>query len=132
MITCSGISFHFPDAQRLRTIFANMDAEFASGLFHVVMGPSGSGKTTLLNLLDGSLNPEKGVVKIAGKPVSDFALKDLRGKVLARVFQDYRLIPYLSACDNIRLAQQVAGTLDHNPDTAAELLQRLGLGNIAD
>ncbi|OFJ72084.1 hypothetical protein HMPREF2851_03865 [Actinomyces sp. HMSC064C12] len=96
------------------------------------MGPSGSGKTTLLNLLDGSLGPEKGTVKIAGRPVSDFPLKDLRGKVLARVFQDYRLIPYLSARDNIRLAQQVAGTLGHNPDTASRLLQRLGLGDIAD
>ncbi len=78
-----------------------------------IQGPSGSGKSTLLNLLSGILLPNTGHVKILGK-----ALNTLRGsqrdKWRARhigvVFQQFNLIPYLNAIDNIRLAAHFAGT----------------------
>lgn len=111
-----------------------MDAIFAAGQFHAVMGPSGSGKTTLLNLLDGSLLPEQGELTIAQKPISQYSRSELRGSVLARVFQDYRLIPYLSAKDNVALAHQVATKSKGKPDTLPilNLLDRLGIKDLAD
>ncbi|OKL50492.1 ABC transporter ATP-binding protein [Boudabousia marimammalium] len=132
MIECSEVSFSFPGARSSRLIFDRMNVSFAEGKFHAVMGPSGSGKTTLLNLLDATLRPHSGSITIAGKEVGAYQLGELRGHILTRIYQDYRLIPFLTAADNIRLAQQVAGNLKSKPDCALDLLQRLGIYDLAD
>lgn len=93
-----------------------------------LMGPSGSGKTTLFSLLSGQLSPTSGTVTLGDRPVAEIPARELRGGIIVRVYQDYHLVPYLSALDNVRLAQDIAGTLRAEPDRAAELLEEVGLG----
>lgn len=78
--------------------------EIANGRFTVLAGPSGSGKSTLLHLLGGIDRPEAGVVKVAGHnlaELSDDALSDFRARHIGFVFQNFNLLPVLSAYENV-------------------------------
>lgn len=82
------------------------------GHFTVLLGPSGSGKTTLLNLVGGIDRADKGEVVIAGQALdelSDDALADFRAANIGFVFQNFNLIPVLSAFENIEYPLILAG-----------------------
>lgn len=91
-----------------RLILGNASALFEEGSTTAIMGPSGSGKTTLLRLMDGSLQPDTGSVTIDGANVNSIDRKNLLGSLCMRIFQDYRLIPYLDVRENIMLAFEAA------------------------
>lgn len=91
-----------------RLILDNASALFEEGSTTAIMGPSGSGKTTLLRLMDGSLQPDTGSVTIDGANVNSIDRKNLLGSLCMRIFQDYRLIPYLDVRENIMLAFEAA------------------------
>ncbi len=72
--------------------------------FTVISGPSGSGKTTLLNLIGCIDRPDRGNIMVGGRPVqtmSDDALSDFRAKRLGFVFQNFNLLPVLTAFENV-------------------------------
>lgn len=72
-----------------------------------IYGPSGSGKSTLLNLLSGLISPNTGKVKILGEQLDQMngrQLDNFRANNIGYISQQFNLIPYLSAIDNIRLA----------------------------
>jgi putative ABC transport system ATP-binding protein len=72
--------------------------------FTVISGPSGSGKTTLLNLIGCIDRPDRGTIMVGGKPVhtlSDDALSDFRARRLGFVFQNFNLLPVLTAFENV-------------------------------
>ncbi len=99
------------------------------GEWVVVMGPSGSGKTTLLNVLAGLDRPTEGRVAIAGTEVAGLSHRELarfRRETVGLVFQEFHLIPYLTALENVMLAQYVHSLTDR--DEAREALARVGLG----
>jgi putative ABC transport system ATP-binding protein len=81
------------------------------GELTLVMGPSGSGKTTLLSVLGCLLTPTAGMVRIHGRSALDQpgGLAKLRRDHFGFVFQSYRLLPTLTAVDNVRLALDVRG-----------------------
>jgi len=121
-----------------RTVDAarGVDLTIAEPGFHAIMGPSGSGKSTLLHLMAGLDRPDDGEVHLAGVRVDTL---DERGLVAHRrrrvgiVFQQFNLIPTLSAFDNVTLP----GVLDGQPkaalrDRADALLARLGLAGRHD
>ena len=112
---------------RGRVVFDHASWVFPAGGMHVVMGPSGSGKSTFFRLLSKELTPSGGSVSIDGVDIEQIETVRLRRSVVARVYQDYRLVPYLDALDNTQLPQEVAGTLGEEPDRAGRLLTRLGL-----
>lgn len=87
-----------------RLILDSASALFEEGSTTAIMGPSGSGKTTLLRLMDGSLQPDTGSVTIDGANVNSINRKNLLGSLCMRIFQDYKLIPYLDVRENITLA----------------------------
>jgi len=100
------------------------------GEWVVVMGPSGSGKTTLLNVLAGLDRPSGGSVAVAGTEVSGLSPRELarfRRETVGLVFQEFHLIPYLTALENVMLAQYVHSLTD--PAEAREALERVGLGD---
>ncbi|MGF1502319.1 MAG: ABC transporter ATP-binding protein [Paracoccaceae bacterium] len=79
-----------------------------------VVGPSGSGKTTLLGLIAGLLRPSAGLVRVSGTPVSALSEAERRAFRISRigfVFQDFELIGYLSARDNILYPYLIAPRL---------------------
>lgn len=72
-----------------------------------IHGPSGSGKSTLLNLLSGILMPNKGCVSVMGQSLGDLSGRQrdrFRADHIGYIFQQFNLIPYLDAIDNVRLA----------------------------
>jgi len=72
-----------------------------------IHGPSGSGKSTLLNLLSGILTPNKGGVSVMGQSLGDLSGRQrdrFRADHIGYIFQQFNLIPYLDAIDNVRLA----------------------------
>jgi len=80
--------------------------------FTVISGPSGSGKTTLLNLIGCIDRPDRGTVMVRGKAVHtmpDDALSDFRARHLGFVFQNFNLLPVLSAFENVEYPLVLAG-----------------------
>ncbi len=99
--------------------------------FVSMMGPSGSGKSTLLNLIGCLDRPTRGKVFIDRKDISklnDNSLAEIRRKKIGFVFQQFNLIPRLSALENVALPMWFAG-MDKNRRVkrAATLLERVGL-----
>jgi putative ABC transport system ATP-binding protein len=90
----------------------DIDLVILPNRFTVISGPSGSGKTTLLNLIGCIDRPDKGNILVAGKPVqslSDDELSDFRARKLGYVFQNFNLLPVLSAYENVEYPLVLAG-----------------------
>ncbi len=103
------------------------------GEWIAVMGPSGSGKSTLVNLIGCLDSPTNGEIWLDGENVarlSSSALTRIRAEKIGFVFQQFHLIPYLSALENIMLAQYFHSMTDEQE--AREALTRVGLKDRAD
>jgi putative ABC transport system ATP-binding protein len=100
------------------------------GAFVAIYGPSGSGKTTLLNVLGTLDTPDGGTVRFDGVDVGSLSERErdaIRADRIGFVFQSFRLVPYLSAAENVRLALWAAG-IDGADDRVGALLREVGLG----
>jgi putative ABC transport system ATP-binding protein len=89
-----------------------VDVEIKEGEMIAIMGPSGCGKTTLLNVLSGIDEPNSGEVMIDGNPmysVSDDKRTQMRAENLGFIFQDFNLLPVLSAAENVELPLLLLG-----------------------
>lgn len=100
------------------------------GDFIAIMGPSGSGKSTLLNVIGGLDYPSSGEVILDGKRIdnldeNDFV--DIRRNKIAYVFQQYHLLPSLTALENVMLPLTFCG-LDEGEEKGLEILKEVGLG----
>jgi putative ABC transport system ATP-binding protein len=110
-----------------------IDLRIDEGEFVAVMGPSGSGKTTLLNCLSGLDDIDGGHVLLDGvdlHALSDAERTRNRASQMGFVFQQFNLIPVLSAIENVELPLLLAGV--HGKDArrrAGETLERVGLGH---
>ena len=101
-----------------------------AGEWIAIMGPSGSGKTTLINILGGLDHPSAGRVVVDGLEISNLAERELtryRADKIGFVFQQFHLIPYLTALENVMLAQYFHSITDEKD--AAEALCRVGLSD---
>ena len=97
------------------------------------MGPSGSGKSTLLNIIGGLDRLSSGEVILEGKRIdnlSENSLVDIRRGQITYVFQQYHLLPSLTALENVLLPSIFCG-VDGKTDKAIGILTRLGLGKRA-
>ncbi len=87
-------------------VFTGLDLEIADRSFTALMGPSGSGKSTLLNLIAGLDRPTRGTVRVAGAEVSAMTPSKLapwRARHIGFVFQQFNLLPVLTAYQNVEL-----------------------------
>ncbi|AFM11966.1 ABC transporter ATP-binding protein [Turneriella parva] len=96
-----------------RKILDAIDLEIAPGSFTVIAGESGSGKSTLLYILGGFLRPDRGIYLFEGKRVygrfGEFGLGRFRKKYVGFLFQDFRLLPFLTVEQNIRFPALFSG-----------------------
>ena len=103
--------------------------------FTVLLGPSGSGKTTLLNMIGCIDKPDKGDITVAGCKVaelSDDDLSDFRAKNIGFIFQNFNLLPVLSAYENIEYPLLLAGvSAKTRGERVPKLLEAVGLGDKA-
>jgi putative ABC transport system ATP-binding protein len=102
------------------------------GEFVAVFGPSGSGKTTLLQLLGTLDRPSEGSVRFEGQPLErlgDRALAELRLRAIGFVFQQFNLIPTLSAAENVEAAlAPLATSRTERRESVDRHLEAVGLG----
>jgi ABC-type lipoprotein export system ATPase subunit len=107
-----------------------IDVAFEAARYHVVTGPSGSGKTTLLQLVAGLELPTAGRVVVLGRPVSELDREErarFRRDHVGVVAQQSRLMPFLSATENVELALAVRGREGESRDRAHDALAVVGL-----
>ena len=123
------LSKSFPSPSGVRRVLKDVRLDVEQGEFVSIVGAMGSGKSTLLSLLAGLTTPDAGTVTLDGKPVT--GVRD----DAAFVFQNYSLLPWFSALENVRLAVQAAfpsATAAEQKNRAADALERVGLGNALD
>jgi len=135
MIRCVDVHKRFRLGDRVVEALRGVDLEVPSAGFFAVMGVSGSGKSTLLHLLAALDVPDQGEIHVGGKRIDqmdDKALTRFRRRELGIVFQQFNLIPTLTARENVELPGMLAGEssgwLRRRSD---ELLDRLGLSERA-
>lgn len=120
-----------PEAEVLSDISFNL----RPGSFYFLTGPSGAGKTSLLKLLYLAQKPSRGIVRIFGEDLGSMPRHRLPGfrRRIGVVFQDFRLIPHLSARDNIALPLRIAGVAETDlAGPVAEMLNWIGLNERAE
>lgn len=97
------------------TALKDIDLDIAAGEFIALVGPSGSGKSTLLNLLGGLDHPTSGKLWVEGRELGTMSareLADMRLRRIGFVFQEYNLIPVLSALENVEYVMLLQGVAD--------------------
>jgi len=116
-------------------VIKGVDVLVRPACFTVLLGPSGSGKTTLLNMFGCIDKPDAGEVMVAGCKVgelSDDDLSDFRAKNIGFIFQNFNLLPVLSAYENIEYPLLLTGaTAKTRADRVPKLLEAVGLADKA-
>ncbi|MCL5957986.1 MAG: ABC transporter ATP-binding protein [Chloroflexi bacterium] len=106
----------------------HIDLGIGRGEWVSVMGPSGSGKTTLLNIISCLDRPSSGTLLVDGTDVARLSQAELtrfRRETIGLIFQQFHLVPYLSAVENVMLAQYFHSMVDE--EEARQALARVGL-----
>jgi len=125
-IEVRNVSKSFPAGGGPRPVLRRVALDVRLGEFVAILGAMGSGKSTLLSILAGLTTPDEGSVTIGGETV-----RGIRGDA-AFVFQNYSLLPWLTALENVRLAVQSAFphfSREEQRACATQALEKVGLGN---
>jgi len=115
------------------TILHALDIQVKSGETVAIVGPSGSGKSTLLGILAGLDTPSEGRVDLLGEPLSELDEDNrarLRAGQVGFVFQNFQLLPGLTALENVMLPLEITGQADAK-SRASAMLDQVGLSSRA-
>ena len=123
------LCYSYIDGGYERQILKNLSFEFEEKKFYTILGPSGSGKTTLLSIISGLDFAKSGHVYFKDKEITKSNVGKYRRNDISIVFQQYNLISYLTAVENVMLA--MAETDNKLPkdqkNVAYNLLERFGI-----
>ena len=125
-IEVRGVSKSFQTPAGTRHVLRDVSLDVARGEFVSIVGAMGSGKSTLLSILAGLTSPDDGTISVGGE-----AQRGIRSDS-AFVFQNYSLLPWFTALENVRLAVDAACpslSRDEQRALARATLERVGLGN---
>ena len=129
LVTVEALSKHYGDVRALDALGFSI----GEGEWIAIMGPSGSGKTTLISILGGLDRPTSGRALVGGTDVGgldEAGLTRYRAEAVGFIFQQFHLIPYLTALENVMLAQYFHSMTDEAEARAA--LRRVGLADRLD
>lgn len=136
MLRCQGVHKSYRMGGREVAALRGVDLEIDAAGFYAIMGRSGSGKSTLLHLLAALDRPDAGTIEIAGRDISTLSEREataLRREQIGIVFQQFNLIPTLTARENVELPGVLAGRpAEELRRRSTELLARLGLSGRED
>ena len=134
ILKISGLEKTYTSGSKELTVLQNIDFEVEKGQTFSIIGPSGSGKTTLLGLCAGLDQPTAGSVELCGHDLSTLNEDEraaLRNKEVGFIFQNFQLLPTLTAIENVSVPLELQG--DKNASTRAkELLEQVGLADRLD
>ena len=107
----------------------DMNMEFREGEVHAIVGENGAGKSTMIKTISGAIEPTKGTIEISGETFEKMSPKLSREKGVAVIYQEFTLVPVLSAADNIFMGEYMLNgmVLDRKAmeEKAKELFDRL-------
>lgn len=109
--------------------------EIMQGRKVAVVGPSGFGKTTLIHLVAGILKPQKGKVRVGAIELGQYSGRDLldyRIATMGLIFQEFKLLEYLSVLENILLPYRLNAVLELEPETRSRAAALAGQVGLAD
>lgn len=134
ILKISGLEKTYTSGSKQLTVLQNIDFEVEQGQTFSIIGPSGSGKTTLLGLCAGLDQPNAGTVELCGHDLS--ALNEderaaLRNKEVGFIFQNFQLLPTLTAIENVSVPLELQGDKSASI-RAKELLEQVGLADRID
>ena len=125
-INVSGVTKSFPSAAGVRPVLHDVSLSVERGEFVSIVGAMGSGKSTLLSILAGLTSPDAGTVTVDGERVTGVHNN------AAFVFQNYSLLPWFTALENVRLAVEASCpslTREEQKARSKQALEQVGLGN---
>jgi putative ABC transport system ATP-binding protein len=132
-VVCRGVTKEFVQGDTRTQALRGIDLEVYAGEMTLLVGPSGCGKTTLISVVAGLLDPTEGEVEVLGTNLTRLSGRrkvDFRGEHIGFVFQQYNLLPSLTAAENAAVPLLIAGRPRRQAVArAADLLGQLGLGD---
>jgi putative ABC transport system ATP-binding protein len=132
-VACRNLTKEYGDGGEKVMALRGVDVDVPPGEMTLLVGPSGCGKTTLISILAGLLDPTSGGLHVLGADLmrmSDRKKVNFRGKNIGFVFQQYNLLPSLTAAENVSVPLLIAGRpRKASVQKARELLAKVGLGD---
>ena len=132
-VACRGVEKEFGSGETRSRVLHGIDVDIGCGALTLLVGPSGCGKTTLISIIAGLLAPSAGDVSLFGTPQSQLRgdrLVDFRARNVGFVFQQYNLLPALSAAENVAVPLLVARQPRPKAlERARGVLESVGLGS---
>jgi putative ABC transport system ATP-binding protein len=132
-VACRNLTKEFGDGDEKVMALRGVNVDVPPGEMTLLVGPSGCGKTTLISILAGLLDPTSGALQVLGADLmkmSDSKKVNFRAKNIGFVFQQYNLLPALTAAENVSVPLLIAGVRRKQAvQKARELLAKVGLGD---
>lgn len=131
ILKINGLEKSYTSGSKQLTVLHNISFEVEKGQTFSIVGPSGSGKTTLLGLCAGLDEPNAGTVELCGYTLSTLNEDEraqLRNQEVGFIFQNFQLLPTLTALENVSVPLELQGAKDA-ASRAKELLEKVGLEN---
>jgi len=122
------VTYGYSNGGKRIDILKAASISFAKGVFYAILGPSGSGKTTTLALAGALDVPQKGKILFEGQDIKKIGLTRHRKKNVVLIFQNYNLINYMTALENVTMAMELSGSYKgERKQRAFKILKDLGL-----
>ncbi|AWV97435.1 ABC transporter ATP-binding protein [Arcticibacterium luteifluviistationis] len=131
ILKVSQLGKSYSSGSRQLTVLNDISFDVSSGATFSIVGPSGSGKTTLLGLCAGLDKADTGTVELCGKALESLDEDQralLRNEEVGFIFQDFQLLPTLTALENVSVPLELQGSKEAST-RAMELLDKVGLGD---
>jgi len=129
ILKITGLEKRYTSGSKQLTVLQNVSFDVEKGQTFSIVGPSGSGKTTLLGLCAGLDKPDAGTVKLCGydlNKLNEDERAQLRNKEVGFIFQNFQLLPTLTALENVSVPLELQGAKDAEISAKA-LLKKVGL-----
>lgn len=125
ILSLQNIGFSYGRGEK---VLQGLEFEFEKGKVYAIVGRSGAGKTTLLSLLSGLASPTEGTILFDGDDIQKIDRYQYRSRYVGVVFQQFNLLPHLTAVENVELSMRASGKVTRDKrKMAMELLEKVGL-----
>ena len=127
ILKLENISYHYEKSKV--NVLNKINMSFDEGKIYTIVGKSGAGKTTLLSVLSSLASPTDGKIFLNDKDITKIDRYKFRSKYVGVIFQNFNLLPHLTALENVVLSMDISGKKFDRPkkEIAMELLNKVGL-----